>query len=410
MRRTIAALALLLLCPVFAADRGGSWTQFGGPDQSFKAASSGLAETWPESGPPELWARELGQGYSGILFEDGNLYTMFRDDDREVVACMKAGTGETVWEHRYESEPHESHVAQFGKGPRATPLISGDTIYTIGIAGKMHAIDKKSGKPRWSHDLWKDFGGTVLNHGYSSSPIAYGKNVIALVGGEGHSLVAFDAKSGKVSWKSLDFDNSYSTPRILKINGRDQLVTFLASELIGADPKNGELLWRYPIENQWKQNINMPVLVDGNRLFLSSLEAGARGLELVEAGGKTEVKETWSTRKIQFYHVTSVLEDGFVYGSTGNMGPSFLASVDVRTGEIAWRKRGFAKANVLMADGKLLVLDEEGTLYLTTVSPEDMKIHSQSEVLERVAWTVPTIIGKTLYVRDQKRIVALDLG
>lgn len=389
-----------------------AWTQWGGKNQAFKADSKGLAPSWGENGPAELWSRDLGEGYSAILYEDGKLYTQYRADEKESVTSLDAATGKTLWTHTYLSSPAEGHVDQFGRGPRSTPLIVGDTIYTIGVSGIMHALHKKTGEPKWQHDLWKDFEGTFLNHGYSSSPIHYDGKIIVLVGGEGHAIVALDPKDGSVQWKSGDFANSYSTPKVIEVGGKPLLVTFMAAELVGLDPDTGEVHWTVPHQNQWGQNINQPVLVDGAHLFFSAPQAGAKGLEITRGeDGKTSVKETWSTRKIQFYHVTSVLEDGHVYGSTGTGAPSFMASVNVKTGEINWRKRGFAKANVVQADGKLIILDEDGVLYLTTATPEDLKVHSETTLFEDGrAWTVPTVVGKTLYVRDSHRVVALNLG
>jgi outer membrane protein assembly factor BamB len=289
-------------------------------------------------------------------------------------------------------------------------LISGSTIYAIGVSGKMHALDKASGKVLWSHDLWEEFAGNALEHGYSSSPVEYKGTVIALVGGPGQSLVAFDKKDGKVVWKSLDFQNSYSSPRILKVNGKDQLVTFMATEVIGVNPTNGKLLWSHAHENQFKQNISMPILIDGNLLFLSTPEVGAKGLRLVQEAEATRVEEVWSTRKIQFYHVTTVNDGDWAYGSTGQMSPAFMAAINVRTGEIGWRERGMAKANVVWADGKLLILDEDGKLYLATATPESLTVHSKASLFDEVAWTVPTVVGKRMFVRNKKSIMALDLG
>ena len=120
--------------------------------------------------------------------------------------------------------------------------------------------------------------------------------------------------------------------------------------------------------------------------------------------------EAWSTRKIQFYHVTAIQRGDYVYGSTGTMGPAFLAAVNIKTGKIAWRKRGFAKATCVYADGKLIVLDEDGNLGLASVSPEGFDVHSKAQLLERVSWTVPTIVGKTMYARDKENLFAFDLG
>lgn len=412
----IAAVALALPAAVYGEPteswtESANWTQWGGPRHDFYAPSEGIASEWAEGGPPPLWTRELGDGYSTILAEDGRLYTMYRPDDQEAVICLDADTGETIWEHRYDHDPAEGHVSQFGDGPRSTPLIAGDRLFTIGVAGKMHALSKSDGKVQWTHDLWgEEFGGSYLNHGYSSSPIAYKDKVIALVGGEGKSIVAFKQSDGSVAWQSGDFKNSYSTPRILEVDGQTQLVTFMASEAVGLDPDTGGVKWTYAIGNQFEQNINPPSLVDGQYLFLSSTSVGARGLKLTNKGDKTEVEELWSTRKVQFYHVTSVRDGDYVYGCSGARSPAFMAAVNVKTGEIPWRKRGFGKANAVWADGKMIVLDEDGKLYLTTPTPEDLTVHSEAQILDRVAWSTPTIVGKTLYVRDKSNIMALDLS
>jgi len=403
-----AAAALCLATDVMA-----QWTQWGGSDQDFIADSKGLANDWPTEGPKQLWSRELGDGYSAILVEDGKLYTMYRKDGKETVISLDAATGKTVWEYGYDESTAEGHEKRFGEGPRATPLIVGDRLYTIGVAGQMNCLDKRTGKVQWSHELWGDeFGGNKMMHGYASSPIAYKDNVIALVGAadKNSGIVAFNQETGEVAWRNLAFKNSYSTPKILKVHGEDQLVTFMATEVIGADPDTGELKWSFEHKNQWEQNVCMPVITDQDILFISSPNAGARGLKIVKNGDKFDVEEVWSSRKIQFYHVTAVQQGDTIYGSTGTMGPAFLASVNINTGEINWRKRGFAKASMVMADGKFIILDEDGKLGLATATPEEFNVLSEANVLDKVAWTVPTVVGKTMFARDLKNIIAFDLG
>jgi outer membrane protein assembly factor BamB len=411
LARSVSFVVLAALAAgICAGESAGEWTQWGGPRQAFRADSAGLAGSWPAEGPRKIWTRALGDGYSAILFDAGKLYTMYRDGGEEVVVSLDAADGSTVWEHRYAAAPGEGHVAQFGEGPRSTPVILGDRVYTVGVSGMMHCLEKKSGKAVWSRDLWKEFGGNFLNHGYSSSPVGYGKTVIVPVGGDGAGIIALDAGSGEPVWKSSDFRNSYSTPKLLQVDGKDQMVVFMAAELVAFDPRTGGIEWSYPIENQWGQNICMPVMADANHLFLSTTEAGARGLKLTRDGEKTNVEEIWSTRKIQFYHVSTVQDGDWVYGVTGARAPNFFAAVNIKTGEIAWRERGFAKANVVAADGKVIVLGEDGKLALTTATPEGLTVHSEVELLDGTAWTVPTLVGKTLYVRDKANIMALDLG
>ncbi len=388
-----------------------TWSQWGGPSRDFQAQAGDLAESWPEQGPKTLWSRGLGEGYSAILVEEGRLYTMYRADGNEAVVCLDAGTGETIWERHYALAPREAHQSGFGDGPRSTPLIAGNLLFTIGVAGKMQALDKSDGKIIWSHDLWSGkFGGNFREHGYSSSPLAYKDMVIVPVGGENASLVAFHQKDGRVKWQALSFKNSHSSPRIMEIAGEQQLVVFMAEELIGVNPDNGALLWRYPHANQWGHNITTPVIAGGDTIFLSSPQAGARGLRLARDGETVTVEEIWSTRKVQFYHGSSVRDGDWVYGSSGTMGPAFMIAINILTGEIGWRERGFARANCVEADGKLVILDEDGMLYLATATPEKLVVHARTQILDRVAWTVPTIVGKTMYVRDNKKIKAVNLG
>ena len=413
-RRAVASLAIVMT--LAAVSRAGdttaaSWSRWGGPNQDFRAPAEGLAASWPDDGPRKLWSRPLGDGYSAILFEDGRLYTMYRAGDEEAVVCLDAGTGETVWEHRYVHTPRDEHVRGFGSGPNATPLIAGDRLFTIGVSGRMHALSKSDGKVVWTRDLWdEELDGNFLAHGYSSSPVAYKENVIVAVGGEKNGLVAFDQASGKVKWTSEAFKNSYSSPRIVDIAGEAQLVTFTAEALFGLDPDSGKLRWRYDYGNPWGHNIGMPTIVGGDTVFLSSPQTGARGLQLARDGDTITAEEVWTQRRIQFYHGATARIGDWVYGSTGTSSPTFMAAVNIRTGEIGWRERGIARANCVEADGKLIILGEDGTLYLAVATPEKLVVHSKTQLLAEVAWTVPTIVGRVLYARDKTQIIAVDLG
>ena len=99
-----------------------------------------------------------------------------------------------------------------------------------------------------------------------------------------------------------------------------------------------------------------------------------------------------------------------MYGSSGDFGPAFLSAVDMKTGRIAWQDRTFSRAQLLYADGKLILLDEDGTLGLATISPQGLKVLARSSVLTNLAWTPPTLAGTKLYVRDRKTIAAFDLA
>lgn len=412
VRSRIVCIAVMMSCsPIFAADA--NWTQWGGPKQDFKPQCGKLADSWPDDGPKKVWSRDLGDGYSAIVAEDGKLYTMCRDDDKEAIICMDAGTGKTVWETKYDASPAPGHVMEFGAGPRATPLIDGDKIYGIGVSGVMHCVNKKDGEIVWKHDLWKEFEGNILQHGYASSPVPYKDTVIAMVGGKGHSLIAFNKKDGKVVWKKQDFNNSYSTPKFIDVDGQLQLVCFMAKEVAAIDPATGELLWNFKHGNQYGQNVCMPIYNnDDHILFISSAaDGGSRGLKLTRKGDKTNVEEVWSNKKVGVHHSNAVRVGDYVYLSTtsGN-GPGLFYALNIKNGEVAWRERGFSKATCLYADGKIIILDEDGNLGLTVCTPEKFSIKSQVPMLSRSSWTVPTLVGDKLFVRDRKHIMALDLS
>jgi outer membrane protein assembly factor BamB len=274
----------------------------------------------------------------------------------------------------------------------------------------MHALDKTDGTVLWDRDLWgADLAGNRLGHGYASSPVAYRDTVILPVGGPGAALVAFDQATGEIRWQAHDFRNSYSSPNLYTLAGEEQLVVFMAEELVAVDPATGVLRWSWPHVNQWGHNITMPAVL-GDTIFFTSPQAGARGLRLTPNGEGVDIEQLWSTRRIQFYHAATVQQGEWVFGSTGTTSPAFMTAINIRTGEVAWKKRGFAKANCVEADGRLLILDENGVLYLAEATPEELIVRAEAKILDRFAWSVPTIVGQTMYVRDEDQILALDLS
>src|SRR5262249_34966791 len=159
-------------------------------------------------------------------------------------------TGKTVWEHRHDSPTKGMDLGE-GKGPHATPLVIGDLLFTVGTIGKMHAVDKRTGKVVWFHDLWGELGGTKLDQGYACSPIAYKDTVIVAVGGRGQAVVAFRQKDGAIVWKKHDFAKSPASPILINVDDQEQLVAFFGDAIVGLNPANGELLWHHPHKTRW---------------------------------------------------------------------------------------------------------------------------------------------------------------
>ena len=412
-RIVLSVVAAVSAWTIASAPALGQWTQWGGSNRHFTTDASGLAETWPEAGPKRLWNRALGDGYATVLVDGPALYTMYRVDQDEFTVALDAKSGGTLWEHRNPS-PTTPVMEQYGAGPSSTPLIVVDRLFSIGTNMVLNCFDKKTGKVLWKHDLVADFGATVPGRGYSASPIAYGRTIVLPVGGEGkegQSVMAFDQQTGKVAWKNQSFQTTHASPILIRFAGEDQMVFFMGAELVALNPTNGELLWRHPHETQYGANLSTPVFNGRDILFCSAAyDSGARAIRLSKKDGKTATEELWYSRKMRLHHGDAVILGDKVYGSSGDFGPAFFMAVHLESGKVAWRERGFKKATFVHADDKFIILDEDGQLALARESDGGLTIHSTCKITEPYSWAAPTLAGKTLYVRDRRNIMALDLG
>lgn len=409
--RNLIGLVFLLTMPLTALAQSSDWAQWGGPHRNFTSEAQGLATNWPATGPRRIWQRELGEGYSAIAVERGMLFTMYRKGENEVVVALDAATGKTAWEYSYAAPFSPDYDMSNGPGPHATPLVTGNFVFASGATGKLHCLDKKSGKVLWSHDLLTEFHGTLRVNGYSCSPIAYKDKVVMLVGGPSSSLVAFNQKDGSVAWKKHDFRNSTSSPILINVDGQDQLVAFMYGEVVGVDPGNGDLLWSHAHPVDFGLNTSTPVWGPDNLLFISSgYNGGSRVIKLTRAGNKTTVEELWAHGLMRVHFTNAIRVDDFVYGSSGDFGPAPFTAVNVKTGKVQWRNRSFPRASFLFADNRFIILDEDGNLSLATPTPEGLTMTSKVALLSNNSWTAPSLAGTRLYLRDRKNIMALELG
>lgn len=392
------------------------WLTWGGKNRDFIVNTSGLADSWPAAGPKKIWTRPLGDGYSSIAFENGpdggTLYTAYRRGSDDVIIAMEAATGKTRWEYAYANPFTNSYSEKVGPGPYAMPQVIGDRVITASGTGKIHSIDKRTGKVVWSHDLYREFHASHLEFGYACHGLPYKDTLIFLSGGNGDGAIALRQSDGAVVWKALQFTNGYSSPILISVDGQTQAVALTAKTVFGFNPDNGALLWSHPHETQYGLNVATPVWwAGGNVLFVgSAYGVGARAIELHQAGGKTTVKQLWYDPHLEVHLSNVIQRDGWVYFTSGYNGPTLTSAVELKTGRIAWRNRAFAKAQMLWADGKVIVADQDGTLALCRMTPEKLEVLAQAPVLESIAWTPPTLAGTRLYIRDRRSIMALELG
>src|SRR6185295_15412969 len=231
------------------------------------------------------------------------------------------------------------------------------------------------------------------------------------VGGPSSALIAFNQKDGAVIWKKHDFKNSTSSPIIINVDGQDQLVAFVYSEIVGVDPNDGNLLWSHPHPVDHGLNTTMPVWGPDNLLFVSSgYDGGSRVIKLSRVGDKTTVEELWAHRLMRVHFSNAIRVGDIVCGSSGDFGPAPFTAIDVKTGKVLWRNRSFPRASFLFADGRFIILDEDGQLLLASATQEGLSVISKTQLLGNQAWTVPSLAGTRLYVRDRKNIMALELA
>jgi hypothetical protein len=186
---------------------------------------------------------------------------------------------------------------------------------------------------------------------------------------------------------------------------------FHANGVAGLDPASGATYWTYPHTTQYGLNISTPVWGPDNLLFLSSAyTGGSRVLELKQTAGKTAARELWYSNRLRIHIGDAMRLGDLVIGSSGDFGPAILTAVNVRTGQIAWQERGLSRASSLYADGKLILLDEDGVLALAYPDAKGLNIRSRAEVLSNRSWTIPTLVGTKLYLRDRVNIKALELS
>jgi outer membrane protein assembly factor BamB len=339
------------------------------------------------------------------------LYTLYRDGSDDVAVALDAKTGGTRWTTKYAAPFIETCSEQLGPAPRAAPLVAGDRLITVSSGGLMNSFDRRTGERQWTLDLLANVPDALRACGYSSSPLAYKNTIITTAGGKGHGVVSLDAATGKIAWQSQDFQNGYSSPILIDLDGRPELIVFTFGEIAGLDPDTGRLEWSRPHESDQGVNVATPIWGDDHLLFVSSAYGGgSRVLRLARKGDAVTVDEVWANKRVRIHFGNAVRIGSRVYASNGDMGSAPFAAIDVTTGEMLWRDRSVTRATLVGTGGRLLLLDEDGNLVLATPGESGLEVHGKTPLLKERAWTAPTLSGTILYVRDRHQIMALDLG
>ncbi len=379
------------------------WPHWRGPKRDGISTEKRLLADWPEKGPQELWRTPLGNGFSGVSVVGDRAYTMFGTDAGEFAICIDAANGKPVWKARVSDLLKND---SYGDGPRATPVVDAGKVYVLSGKGALQCFDAADGKPVWGCDLHEKFGCEAPEYGFAASPIILSNVAIAVTGAQkGKSLVAFDKTSGNILWTSLDDKIGYSTPMPATIDGVDQLIVLMGEALVSVSPKDGKEYWREEWKTELNANATTPI-INGNRLFVSTgYSTGCALFELSAKGGKPTATKLWANKEMKNYFSTSVLLDGFLYGFNNTK----LTCLDFSTGKTKWKTGGFNRGSLIAADGKLIVLGEAGALALVEISSKSYKELAKFQFCDERTWTVPTLSGGRLFVRNEKELACLKL-
>jgi outer membrane protein assembly factor BamB len=407
---TVALLAAAL--GACSATRADDWPQFLGPQRNGISAETGLLTDWPADGPPELWRVPGGEGMSGLAIRAGRLLTLVQENGRQWVVCHDALSGERRWKR----DVAPAYRNAMGDGPRATPAVAEDAVYVFTGEGLLAALQVTDGTVAWSQDLLAKYGGKPAEYGMACSPLLIGDLVVVTIGAPGATAVAVSRQSGEVVWTAgKEQPAGYSSPALLHVGGRDQLVVFFGAGAFGLDPQSGKILWQTEYETNYNCNIATPLAVDDGVFLSAGEDHGSVLLSLRPEADRFVTSEVWSSlgrrSVLRNEWQTSLLLEGCLYGfdNVGGAGPiTHFTCIDAASGERKWQQLRYGKGNAIAADGNLFLSTMDGDLVVVRPSPEKYVELGRKTVLGMTR-QAPALANGRLYLRDDAEIVCLDV-
>lgn len=389
----------------------GEWPQFLGPHRNGLSDETGLLDRWPQGGPKLVWSADGGVGMSGLVISRGRVLTMVQRDGKQWLVALGTDKGDPLWKTVIAPE----YPNGMGDGPRATPAIASDQVFVFTGDGVLAAVDFQNGKSIWSHHTLRELSGKEAEYGMACSPLVVDDLVVVTVGAPEATLVAYEGKSGNLRWKAGGDPAGYSSPALLDVGGRKQIVSFTGDSAIGVDPKTGTMLWRYPFKTNYECNIATPLAIQ-DKLFLSAGENhGSVLLSLKPKADKFELTPVWESfgpsSVLRNEWQTSMLLDGYLYGmdNVGGAGPiTHLTCVEAATGKRMWQQTRFGKGNLIAADGKLFITTMKGELVVVRATPERYDEIGRSTILGSTR-QAPALSNGRLYMRDDEKIICVDV-
>jgi outer membrane protein assembly factor BamB len=404
----VASLTLMALA---AVGSGEDWPQFWGPNRDGITSETNLMHAFPPEGPKVLWTVKLGQGYGGPSIQGGKVYVLDRVADKEeVLRCLDLQTGKEEWTCGYEAPGKVDH-----NGSRSSPTVDDKYVFTVGVFGRLTCFSKDTHKIIWSKELLKDYGGKLPAWAVAQSPAMYKDSVIVAPQSPSVGLVAYEKGTGKELWKSKPIGKmDYSSPRIVKLLGADQVIMMNGQRVVGANPDTGEILWQYDGLPVNVASVPCPTPIGDGRFFVSGgYNAGCAMFKVEKTGEKFTVTQVFKNGSVNAHIHNAILYKDYLYvlGNTNNSRDG-LVCLDLE-GNVKWKtgKGTFDKGNYVLADGVLYIMDgASGVLKILDPTPEGYKELSQTKVLEgKEIWGPMALSDGKLVCRDQGQMKCLDI-
>jgi outer membrane protein assembly factor BamB len=372
--------------------------QFLGPHRDGTLTGPRLARDWEIDPPRQLWRREVGSGWGSFAVVGNLAVTQEQRGDREAVIAYHLRGGDVLWSTSYEAR-YDSTIA--GIGPRATPAIADGRVFVTGGTGILLALDAATGEELWRHDLIVEHGARLPEWGKSSSPLVVDDTVVVSAGGPEASLVAYEAATGLLRWAAGSDASSYSSPTLVRLAGREQLLILNNGSFASHDPVTGEMLWEVPWPSQ-QPSVAQPLPVPGDGVIVSAgYGVGAKRFDV----GPTGVETAWESIRLKSKFAHAVLHDGTIYG----LDDGVLTAIDPASGERLWKRGRYGHGQLLLVDDLLLIQAESGEVVLVEPNPEELQELTRFTALEGKTWNVPTLVGNLLLVRNDYEAAAYEL-
>jgi outer membrane protein assembly factor BamB len=383
------------------------WPRWRGPNGDGISMETDWDPEALAEGPKVQWKGDIGAGYSNVAIKENRLYTIGggQTSKENVVYCLNADNGEVIWQYIFET-------SQSIEWPQSTPTIDDKYVYALNKEGLLLCLKAKNGKVRWKKDLVSEYDVVKPHYGFAASPVIEGEFVIITANTSG---IALNKKTGKKVWGSdkppekLGLSAStgphYATPVLYDYEEKRYAVISSYIGLHAVEVETGKVFWLYEWEPLREVQTTDPLIFD-KYVFITQYDE-KYGSALLEIGGG-EPKVLWESLNMESNVSSPVMIDGYIYGSEGGPYPhrGSLQCLDAKTGDLMWEdKLNGEPISLMAADGKLIILDEDGTLYIAEATPSSYKEISSGDVLEgenksRKFHTPPVLYKGKIYVRS----------